>query len=302
MEIFKPGINVDFVGKRYIAFAISGISILLTILFLIWRGGPNYGVDFAGGIVVQVKLEKGHTPSEVREALKPIDLGDSIIQEFGEKSQNEYLIRVTQKDVQLTGLDEKVKKALAAQIGGNVEIRRVEMVGPQVGEDLTRKALYAILGALLMMGVYITGRFQNMWLKSSVVTAPIVLAVLAIATFRPSVTGVIWLIVLAMVVTVALYWFMNLKYALGAVISLIHDVAVVIGAFALDEPGDRPHDRRGPADDRRVLHQRHDRRLRSNPGERGQDPQEAVHRNHQPQCQRDPQQDPPHGHHHAGRC
>lgn len=233
MEIFRPGINVDFVGKRYIAFAISGISILLTILFLIWRGGPNYGVDFAGGIVIQVKLEKGHTPSEVRDALKPIDLGDSIIQEFGEKSQNEFLIRVTQKDVQLTGLDEKVKKAIAAQVGGNVEIRRVEMVGPQVGEDLTRKALYAILGALLMMGVYITGRFQNMWLKSSVVTAPVVIAVLAIATFRPGVTGVIWLIVLALIAMIALYWFMNLKYALGAVISLIHDVAVVIGAFAL---------------------------------------------------------------------
>jgi preprotein translocase subunit SecF len=233
MEIFKPGINLDFVGKRYIAFAISGISILITLFFLIWRGGPNYGVDFAGGVVVQVKLEKGYTPAEIREALKPIDLGDSIIQEFGEKSQHDYLIRVAKKDVQSTGLDEKVKAALTGQLGGTVEIRRVEMVGPQVGEDLTRKALYAILGALLMMGVYITGRFQSMWLKSSIVTAPIVIAVLAIATFRPSVTGVVWLIVLAIIATVVCYWFMNLKYALGAVISLVHDVAVVVGAFAL---------------------------------------------------------------------
>lgn len=233
MEIFRPGINVDFVGKRYIAFAVSGISILATILLLIWRGGPNYGVDFAGGVVVQVKLEKSHTPSEIRDALNPIELGDSIIQEFGEKSQHEYLIRVTRKDVQLTGLDEKVRKALSAQIPEKIEIRRVEMVGPQVGEDLTRKALYAILGSLLMMGVYIGGRFQNMWLKSIIVTAPIVIIVLAIATFKLTVTSVIWLIVLALIATIALYWFMNLKYALGAVISLIHDVTVVIGAFAL---------------------------------------------------------------------
>ena len=56
------------------------------ILLLLWRGGPNYGVDFAGGVVVQVKLEKSYTPSEIREALKGIDLEDSIIQEFGEKS------------------------------------------------------------------------------------------------------------------------------------------------------------------------------------------------------------------------
>lgn len=233
MEILKPGSNFDFVGKRRVAFAISGIAILLTVLLLIWRGGPNYGVDFAGGIVVQVKLDKAHTPSEVREALRPIDLGDSIIQEFGERDQNEFLIRVAQKDVQLAGLDERVRKALVDQIGGNAEIRRIEMVGPQVGEDLTRKALYAILAALLMMGVYITGRFQNMWLKSSIVTAPIVIVVLSIATFRPGVTAVIWLIVLAMAATVALYWFMDLKYALGAVVALVHDVAVVIGVFAL---------------------------------------------------------------------
>jgi preprotein translocase subunit SecF len=233
MEIFKPGINVDFVGKRYIAFAISGITILITILLLIWRGGPNYGVDFAGGVVVQVKFAKTHTASEIREALKPIDLGDSIIQEFGEKGQFEYLIRVTRKDVQLTGLDEKVKKALSAQIGGTVEIRRVEMVGPQVGEDLTRKALYAILGALLMMGVYITGRFQKMWIKSIFVTGPIVVAVLIIATFKLSVTSVIWLIVFALLATMVLYWFMELKYAMGGVVSLLHDVIVVIGAFAL---------------------------------------------------------------------
>jgi preprotein translocase subunit SecF len=235
MEIFKPGINLDFVGKRTIAYAISGIFIVVTILLLIWRGGPNYGVDFAGGVVVQVKFAKAHTPSEIREALKPIELGDSIIQELGEKGQFEYLIRVTRKDVQLTGLDEKVKKAVTEKTGDTLEIRRVEMVGPQVGEDLTRKALYAILGALLMMGVYITGRFQNMWIKSIFVTAPIVVAVLLIATFKLSVTSVVWLIVLALLATMALYWFMELKYAMGGVVSLIHDVIIVMGAFALTD-------------------------------------------------------------------
>jgi preprotein translocase subunit SecF len=230
MEIFKPGINLDFVGKRYIAFAISGATILATILLLIWRGGPNYGVDFTGGVVVQVKFEKRHAPSEIREALKSIELGDSIIQEFGEKGQFEYLIRITRTDVQLTGLDEKVKKALTAQLGEGVDLRRVEMVGPQVGEDLRQKALYAIFYALLLMAVYISGRFEQKWLMGGVMAGSLIVAVSIAALFK---VGVTWLIVIALVVTIGLCWFMNLKYALGAVISILHDVIVTVGAFAL---------------------------------------------------------------------
>jgi preprotein translocase subunit SecF len=232
MEIFKPGMNVDFVGKRYIAFAISGATILLTALLLLWRGGPNYGVDFAGGIVVQVRLEKSHSISEIRDALKGIQLEDSIIQEFGEKGQFEYLIRVTKTDVQVSGLDEKVRKALEGQLREKAEMRRVEMVGPQVGEDLRNKALYAIFYAILMMAVYISGRFEQKWLMSLIMAGILIAAVSIASIFR---VGVTWLIVIALVVTIALCWFMNLKYALGAIVSLIHDVIVVIGAFALTD-------------------------------------------------------------------
>ena len=68
--------------------------IIVTILLLIWRGGPSLGVDFSGGILIQVKLANPQPPSVIKEALRPIGLHDSIIQEFGEKSGAEYLIRV----------------------------------------------------------------------------------------------------------------------------------------------------------------------------------------------------------------
>ncbi|PKN64454.1 MAG: protein translocase subunit SecF [Deltaproteobacteria bacterium HGW-Deltaproteobacteria-15] len=232
MEIFRPGINLNFVGRRYIALGISAAAILITILLLAWRGGPNYGVDFAGGIVIQVKLEKRHSPSELRQALEPIQLGDSIIQEFGEKEHSEYLIRVSKPDVKLTGLEEKVRNTLSSQLSEGVELRRVEMVGPQVGEDLRTKALYAIFYAVLMMAVYISGRFEHKWLMS-IIMAACLIGASSLASIIG--VGVTWLIVIALGVTMALCWFMNLRYALGAIVSIIHDVIIVIGAFALTD-------------------------------------------------------------------
>ena len=104
MEFIKPGTNVDFIGNRNIAFLFSSAMILITIFVLIWRGGPNYGVDFSGGILIQIKLPDKKSPSEIKSALKDIQLGDSIVQEFGEGSGTEYLIRVRKTDIQLEGL------------------------------------------------------------------------------------------------------------------------------------------------------------------------------------------------------
>jgi len=232
MEIFKSKLNIDFVGKRYIAFAISGICILATVVLLVIRGGPNYGVDFAGGVVIQVKLEKKHAPAEIRDALKSTELEDSIIQEFGEKDAFEYLIRLTNPDVRVAGLGDNVQKALNSKLGEKVDIRQVEMVGPQVGEELRKKALYAIFYAMLLMAVFISGRFEQKWLMSAIMAGSLIAATSLAALFG---IGVTWLIFIALAVSVALCWFMKLKYAMGAIVSLMHDVFVIIGAFALTD-------------------------------------------------------------------
>ena len=116
--------------------------------------------------------------------------------------------------------------------GKGVEMRRVEMVGPKVGKDLRQKALFAIFYALLFIAIYISGRFELKWLMSIIMAISLAFVVYITSTFGVSVT---WLIVMALLVTLSLCWFLNLKYALGAIIALVHDVTITVGVFALTE-------------------------------------------------------------------
>ena len=231
MEFIKPDINIDFIGRRRIALSVSVGLILLTLVLLLVRGGPNYGVDFSGGILIQVRFNQPTTPNAIREALRSIALEDSAIQEFGEKGKGEYLIRVSQTDIELTDLSQQVEKSLDKAFGGNnVEVRRVEMVGPKIGEDLREKALFAIFYALLFMVIYISGRFEYKWTMSIIMAACLALGVYVISAIGMS---IIWLIAVAALITIGLCWFLRLEYALGAIIALFHDVVITIGAFAL---------------------------------------------------------------------
>ncbi len=232
MELIRPGTNIDFVGKRKWAYSISSLMILITIALFIWRGGPNYGVDFAGGTVIQFKLGKKQAISEIREALRNFQLEGTHIQEFKEGGEAEYLIRIG-KGKEVAGIGEKVQEALDAKFGrGAVEIRRVESVGPQVSEDLREKALFAIFYSILFMGVYISGRFEMKWTMSVIMALSLCAVTYAALRLGVSVT---WLIIIALFVTLILCWLLNLKYALGAIIALIHDAAVTLGAFALTD-------------------------------------------------------------------
>lgn len=232
MEFIKPGINIDFVGKRKVAFVLSSLMIMATLVLLIYRGGPNYGVDFSGGVLIQVKLDQKRAPLELKDALRPAQLDNSIIQEFGEEGQFEYLIRVRDTDIELTGLSERVKQALISEFGNVVEIRRVEMVGPKVGKDLRQKALFAIFYAILFIAIYISGRFELKWLMSIVMALSLAFVVYISSSIGISVT---WLIFIALIVTLGLCWFLKLKYALGAIVALIHDVIITVGAFSITE-------------------------------------------------------------------
>ena len=230
MEFIKPGTNIDFVGKRKMAFLLSLVMIIITIFLLLLRGGPNLGVDFSGGILIQVKMASKHDIAGIKDALKEIQLQDSIIQEFGEEGQFEYLIRVRATDIPLTGLSDKAKQALSKIFEEEVEIRRVEMVGPKVGKDLRQKALFAIFYAILFIAIYISGRFELKWMMSLVMAFSLAFVVYLASSIG---IGVTWLILVALVVTIGLCWYLNLKYAMGAIIALMHDVIITFGAFAL---------------------------------------------------------------------
>ena len=183
MEIFKRQTEFDFMGKKQTAIRLSAILILIGIVSVIIHGGLKYGIDFAGGTLVQLKFEKPPAIEEIRDGLKTIGLGDSTIQEFG--SKNHILIRVQRSEEKLEEVGTQVKNSLAGKFNSEaIVVERVEMVGPKVGRDLREKAVLSIIYAIIGIVIYISWRFE-------------------------------------------------LQYAIAAIIALIHDVLVTMGAFSL---------------------------------------------------------------------
>src|SRR5512144_1528432 len=135
--------NYDFVGKRRWFYIASAALVALSLLSILVRGGLNYGIDFTGGTLIQVRDERPATVGDVRRGLDDIKLGAAVIQQFGDPQ--EYLIRLPQLDQKPEQITPEVQAALAKASGSKVEIRRVEFVGPQVGRDLQFQALYAVL-------------------------------------------------------------------------------------------------------------------------------------------------------------
>jgi len=230
MQFVKPDVNINFVGKRKIAFTVSLAMILISIASLVIHGGPKYGIDFAGGTLVQVKFSEPVNLKNVKSGLAAIDLGKSSVQGFGEQSENEYLIRTDSSVETSGGFSLTVQQALESSTGKGVTVRRVEMVGPQVGKDLREKALFAMFYALLFIAIYISGRFELKWLLSGVIAGVLMGAVYFLSIFNVSVP---YLIAAALIVSLALFWFLGLKYAMGATVALIHDVTITVGIFSI---------------------------------------------------------------------
>lgn len=230
MQFVKPDIDINFVGKSKIAFFISLAMILISIASLVIHGGPKFGIDFAGGTLVQVKFNEPVSLKNIKSGLAAIDLGKSSVQGFGEQSENEYLIRTDSSVETSGGFSLTVQQALESSTGKGVTVRRVEMVGPQVGKDLREKALFAMFYSLLFIAIYISGRFELKWLLSGVIAGVLMGAVYVLSIFNVSVP---YLIAAALLVSLALYWFLGLKYAMGATVALIHDVTITVGIFSI---------------------------------------------------------------------
>ncbi|OQX62771.1 MAG: protein translocase subunit SecF [Desulfococcus sp. 4484_241] len=232
MEIIKPGTKIDFVGKQKMAFALSGAMILLTIISLVIHKGPKYGIDFAGGTIIQLKFEKPVGTDKVAKALKANGINVSKVQEYGHPKPGDcqYLVSSGLDMTQVDNIEEKVKSALASATGLEPEISRLEMVGPTVGKSLRSKALFALFFSLLFINIYISGRFENKWISAAIVAGGLILAVQLFAVFNVSTP---YLILVALVVSLVLFWVLELKYAMGAIVALIHDVTITIGIFSI---------------------------------------------------------------------
>ncbi|MFQ5829293.1 MAG: protein translocase subunit SecF [Candidatus Methylomirabilia bacterium] len=149
--------NFDFIGRRRTAYLVSVVFILAGLVHIAYQGGLLYGIDFSGGTLIQVRFEKDARVDEIRDALAQVGLGESVIQQFGDP--REFLIRAPLSEEALEGVTERVQETLARAVG-ELEVRRVESVGPQVGRDLQLRAVYAVLAGMAGILIYTAFRFE----------------------------------------------------------------------------------------------------------------------------------------------
>ncbi len=230
MQIIKSDINIDFIGKHKIGFVLSILLILMSAGSLLIHNGPNYGIDFVGGTLIQIKFSQDVPVGKIRSGLATIGFDDASVQNFGQEQDHEFLIRTSQSQNKSRGLSQSISNAVETSTGVTPEIRRVEMVGPQVGKDLRRKALLAIFYSLLFITIYISGRFELKWILSGITAGSLMTAVYFLSVFNVSMTV---LITAALMITLGLFWFLRLKYAMGAMVALLHDVLITVGIFSI---------------------------------------------------------------------
>jgi len=225
MEIFKPNTNIDFVGRIKIWIAISSIFIIISIGSIVANKGLNLGIDFAGGTLVEVRFINANISlNDVRQALDGVGLDASGIQQFGE---GDILIKT--KLSEAGKISEKIKNALGEKFGKeSFKVMRVEMVGPAAGEDLTLKGQSALLYSIIGMIIYISYRFQNK-IAIPIMIVAAVTWILSTTSWMPITT----LSILSLIATLAACIWFDLRQAFAAIIALIHDVTIAVGAISI---------------------------------------------------------------------
>jgi len=156
----------DFMGRKKLAVVLSSALVLIALLAILIRG-LNLGVDFTGGYTVEVGYEKAPDLEVIRQTIVDAELPEAQVQTFG--SSTEILIRMAPRsDINNANLSTDLVNALKPTAEGDIDVRRVEFVGPQVGEELREKGGLAILLALAGIIVYIWFRFEKKFSVGSV--------------------------------------------------------------------------------------------------------------------------------------
>ena len=150
--------KIDFSSKFKFANLLSIIIFIISVLFIIFKG-LNYGIDFKGGTLIELRADhKNVNISEIRSSLNSMNLGDVNVKQFGKKG--DYLIKVEQKKVNNTNFIPDIKKKLVNNLNAEVNFRRVENVGPKVSSELLKSGVIAISLSLAAMLFYIWIRFE----------------------------------------------------------------------------------------------------------------------------------------------
>ncbi len=158
MDIVKANTKINFMGQRKLALALSIVILVISVVSLFTRG-LDFGLDFTGGTLIEVSYPQAAELQDVRQALTDDGFADFTVQTFG--SAREIVVRMPADQADETGADLStlVMAALEAQ-NPDIELRRVEFVGPQIGQELAEQGGLAMLYALIGVLLYVSFRFQ----------------------------------------------------------------------------------------------------------------------------------------------
>ena len=223
--------NYNFMGVRHYSYALSAALLLAGLCAIIFGNGLKMGIDFAGGAIVQVQFAQPVEENALKERMGVPELPGVSTQRFGEGGRD-YLLRFTaDASTNASALRTSVAEALQKAFPDNKStIERLEMVGPKVGGDLANKALEALYYAILLIAVYISGRFEQRWMAGAAMAAAL-WGGMYLLSFTGAGMGL--LVCAALAVTLAVCWKLRLNYALGAIAGLLHDVGITIGLLAI---------------------------------------------------------------------
>lgn len=158
LKFLPQEFNIDFVRRRWIGFIFSGLLTLASLVSIAVQGF-NFGIDFAGGILIEAEVPAGTQLSDVRAKVSALNLGDVAVTTIGDTGREVSLRLGLEK-----GSDEKSQGASVAKIkdalGEGYTYKRVDVVGPKVGGELIKDGIYAVVGAILIIALYIWIRFE----------------------------------------------------------------------------------------------------------------------------------------------
>ena len=149
--------NIDFMKFRKAGYALSIAMVVLSVVCIVFKGF-NYGIDFSGGILIELKSPEKIDMEEVRKQLENVDLDDVNLQSVGEAG-DEMMIRAQTRETDEKAQQEAIN-AIKDVLGSGYEYRRVEAVGPQVGDELKKAGTIASIIAVLAISLYIWFRFE----------------------------------------------------------------------------------------------------------------------------------------------
>ena len=158
--------DINFVSKFRKANVVSITIFILSLIFITFKG-LNYGIDFKGGTLIELRTDASIQASSIRDTLNSMNLGDINVKKFGK--DGDYLIKVEQKNINNSDLIPKIKISLKDNLNSDIDFRRVENVGPKVSSELLESSIIAISLALAAMLFYIWVRFEWQFSVGSII-------------------------------------------------------------------------------------------------------------------------------------